>query len=146
MLTGLCEDKLLKECLEICKERSVKKILIFFVCFIIITPLAIFFAMRIIEIYKLYKLQSAPKENQKTQTRDDSILGSENDDYVDESKIEAANVALADEHEVISNAIQKSFDGYKEYNNILTKFYEERDKVAPNIMDESILSSNNDNW
>lgn len=161
ILTGLCDEISLKECLEISKSRSINKLIIFFVCACIIVPLAVYFFIQIRNIYNLYKVQQENESKLKLasiiSTPDiglgiksssllgSSVLSSDNDNYEASGK-NTVDTSLVDEHDQISKTIQKSFDGYKEYNNILEKYYSEKKQVAPNIIDKSVLSANNDNW
>jgi len=70
-----------------------------------------------------------------------------NDNVDDDYKKQTEDQPLSDEYDTITKTIQNSFVGYKDYNTKMKNYYKDRQlEGKPDIIDETILNPENDDW
>jgi len=76
-----------------------------------------------------------------------SLLSPTNDNNDPSITMQEADLTPPDEFGVITQAIQNSFAGYKDYNTTMTNYYQNvRKESPPDLMDSSVLTPEGDDW
>jgi len=122
--------------------------MILLVCIIIILPISIYCLYQIVNAYALYKSQVKALDENKPKNvlaQRLNLLNAENDNNEKETSVE--DETPQDEFNVITEAIQNSFSGYKDYNAKLTSYYKNVRKEDPTgLLDPNALNPENDDW
>lgn len=144
-LTGLCKNLKPGKCLQLAKTRNLKDLGIFAGVCLVLSPLIIYSLIQIISAYMLYRANKQSFENSIQKQQSDVSLLDKSNDNVDPKTQEGHQ--LIDEYADITKTIQNSFAGYKEYNAKMQSYYKDRQlEGIPDIIDQSILSPDNDDW
>jgi len=138
------------KCLAFARSRSLGKIGIFAAFAIILAPMVIYCLIQMLTAYSMYRQQVKAIDDNKPKNKmvaHLSLLSPTNDNNDPSITMQEADLTPPDEFGVITQAIQNSFAGYKDYNTTMTNYYQNvRKESPPDLMDSSVLTPEGDDW